>query len=81
MREITTVEKTKTKKIFQFTEDEFRLGDWCKDLEVIPDGPHVEMTYSSRNGIMVVHNLNEIKVKELDKGEKPEETQDDRQKD
>ena len=75
MRELTSIKKTKTKHIFQLSEEDFRAGKWCSDKDVVPTGDMVELSYTSRNGILVVHNTPEINVKKLD-SEKEEKKND-----
>jgi hypothetical protein len=67
MREITFVKKTSMKKIFQMTDEEFRSGKWCGDKEMIPDSKFVELEYTARNGILIVRNVQDLKVKSLEK--------------
>lgn len=66
MQEITSVSKKKTKRIFRLTPDEFRSGKWCADKEMVPDGQFVELTFTARNGILIVHNTTDLHVKKID---------------
>jgi len=70
MRELTFVEKKKVKKVYQLTEQEFRSGKWCSDKSIIPEGEMVELTYTQRNGILIVHNTLDLKIKTLNESEK-----------
>lgn len=65
MREVTYVSKQKHKKVFQMSSQEFRVGKWCSDRNIIPDGNMVEIEYTARNGILIVHNTTDLKVKKL----------------
>ena len=65
IREITYVRKTKEKKIFQLSEKEFREGKWCADTKAIPNGDMVELSFTARNGILIVHNTTDLDVKKL----------------
>lgn len=53
------------KRIFQFTDKEFREGKWCADRSIVPDSNFVELAYTARNGIMIVNNTEDFKVKSL----------------
>jgi len=73
MRELTYVKKTKIKKVYQMTDEEFRKGAWCKDIKIVPEGEMVELTYTARNGILIVHNTQDLKVKSVKETEKETE--------
>lgn len=66
VREISWVKKQKIKKVFQLTDEEFREGKWCSDREIVPEGSMVELTYTQRNGILIVHNTTGLDVKSID---------------
>ena len=60
----TWIRKIKDKKIYIIPPKIFCEGEWCK--QIIPDGDMVELTYTSRNGLLVIHDTPEIKVKRLE---------------
>lgn len=66
MQEITSVSKKKVKRIFRLSPEEFRSGAWCADKEIVPEGQFVELTFTSRNGILIVHNTTDLQVKKID---------------
>ncbi len=77
MQEITTVTKKKSKQIFRLSDEEFRTGKWCSDKAIVPDGAFVELSYTARNGILIVHNTTELQVKKIDEGAMPGEGNDE----
>jgi len=68
MRELTKLEKKKTKVVYQFKDmQEFKKGEW---LKLIPDSDKVEVDFKGNNCIMIVCDTPELKVKSVKEGEK-----------
>ena len=63
MRELTRLEKKKTKSVYQLNGmDEFKKGEWLKS---IPNSTKVEVSFTGNNCILIVSDTPEIKVKSV----------------